>query len=645
MNTISITMMHLCGFGLNFRLDGFRLLYVAIAILMWACAMAFSTEYMAHHRNQYRYYLFSVVTCLATVGVFLSADLFTTFVFFEIMSLSSYVWVVQEETAVALRAGDTYLAIAIIGGLAMLMGIFLLYHLTGTTEITTVGFDGTMLQFVAGLLMLFGFGAKAGAFPLHIWLPKAHPVAPAPASALLSGILTKTGIFGILLLSCNLFYGSRQWGTLILFLGVLTMFTGALLALFSVDLKRTLACSSVSQIGFILTGIGCYDLLGNAGVLAARGTLMHMVNHSMLKLLLFLAAGVVYMNLHALDLNEIRGFGRKKKLLHFQFLMGALGISGIPLWNGYVSKSLLHEGIVECAEVLAEARGLLTFAEWIFIISGGMTIAYMTKLYVALFLEKNRDEAKQNAFDEKKRYMNPLSAISLMIPALFMPLAGLLPHSVADRIMDFGQDFLRVEAMEEQVRYFSANNLIGASYSILIGAVLYFVVVRKCLMKDGAYVNRWPKYLDLEEYFYRPLLLSVLPAVCTFFCRILDKATDLLVPVLLSIAVFFCRIADRFLDFLVVVLRKTVYKEERLPQERIEGTVFSHFFGGMADRITAFLNETAWEYHPHQTDREHRLAMLSTRLSENNAIIARSLSFALSLAGVGLILVVLFMLL
>ena len=651
MTAITFGVNSICGFGLQFQLDGFRVLYFGIATFMWACSMLFSTEYMAHYGNKLRYYLFSAVTYLATVGVFLSADLFTTFIFFEIMSMTSYVWVIQDERKESMRAGDTYLAIAVIGGLVMLMGIFMLYVLTGTTDLTKVGFDGSAVQFIAGVLMLFGFAAKAGGFPLHIWLPKAHPVAPAPASALLSGILTKAGVFGILVLSCYMFYGNDRWGTLILTIGTITMFAGALLALFSVDLKRTLACSSVSQIGFILTGIGVYDLLGVHNVLAGRGSLMHMVNHSMIKLLLFMAAGVVYMNLHELDLNRIRGFGRKKVLLKIQFLMGALGIGGIPLWNGYVSKTLIHESIVEYRELLEEGEaspllygtGMISLIEWIFIISGGITVAYMTKLFIALFVEQNTDAARQKAFDDKKKYMNPVSAVVLTLPAIFMPLAGMLPHVVADGIMDLGQDFLRIEEAEK-IAYFSVTNLTGALYSILIGAFLYVFVVRKCLMKDGEYVNRWPKYLDLEDYFYRPLLLTILPAICTFFCRIADKAVDFLVPVLLSIGVFICRIADRFVDGIVVGLKRTVFREEKLPQERIEGSALTHWLGGWADRTIHALNETVWEYRPRKENAEHRMAMLHTRISENNAIIARSLSFALSLAGVGLILILLYML-
>ena len=121
-----------CGMGLHFKLDGFRLVYSCIAVLMWAASGAFSLEYMAHYEKRRKYYVFLWVTFFATVGVFLSADLYTTFIFFEIMSFTSYVWVAFDEKKESLKAAETYLAVAVIGGLAMLMGLFLLYDLTGT---------------------------------------------------------------------------------------------------------------------------------------------------------------------------------------------------------------------------------------------------------------------------------------------------------------------------------------------------------------------------------------------------------------------------------------------------------------------------------------------------------------------------------
>ena len=511
------------GLGIRLETDGFRKVYLIVIAFLWSMTMLLGNEYFSHYETCNRYYFFNLMTLGATVGVFLAADLFTALIFFEIMSFTSYTWVIQEETDSAIKAANTYLAVAVIGGLAALMGIFLLQDQLHTTAISELYNAAKAAPekgclYIAGACILFGFGAKAGMFPLHIWLPKAHPVAPAPASALLSGLLTKSGIFGILVLSCNLFRNDPVWGSVILCLGLITMLLGALLALFSIDLKRTLACSSVSQIGFILTGIGMMGLLGEENALAARGTLLHMLNHSLFKLVLFMSAAVVYMNLHQLDLNDIRGFGRKKPLLMIPFLLGAAGIGGVPLLNGYVSKTLLHESIVEFTEILYESGSPTFFmhaAEWIFLISGGITVAYMTKLFAALFVEKH--PSRQAEFDARTKYMNPVSTFALLISAIALPALGVTANISMNAIADLGTDFFRASALEHSVHYLSWENLRGGLISILIGAALYFGVVRTVLIrkKDGGseYVNLWPAWLDLEELLYRPLLLKWLPGL------------------------------------------------------------------------------------------------------------------------------------
>ena len=537
-HTTSFTWDGICGFGLYLELDGFHALYGGIAALMWMMTIIFSREYLHHYRNRNRYYLFNLLTCGATMGVFLSGDLFTAFVFFEIMSFTSYVLVVHDEKPGAMRAGETYIAVAVIGGMVMLMGLFLLYHMTGTLKITDLytaaqAVSDRKALYIAGFLILFGFGAKAGMYPLHIWLPKAHPVAPAPASALLSGILTKVGIFGILAVSCHIFFGDPAWGQLVLGIGVITMFLGAFIAVFSIDLKRTLACSSMSQIGFILVGIGMQCLLAHENGLAAWGTVLHMVNHSLIKLVLFMAAGVVYMNLHQLDLNEIRGFGRGKPLLNAIFLSGALGIMGIPLFNGYVSKTLLHEGIVEYIELLEEAGqsiALYKGIEWIFLISGGLTVAYMTKLYICVFIEKNPyQQEKLDSFNGK--YMNRESMVALGVPAAILPVLGVFPNIFMDGIGRLSQGFLNSAGPEHAIHYFSLTNLKGAVISITIGVVVYLFVIRTLLMaKDEngnrIYVNRWPAWLDLENLVYRPLVQVAIPFVCAMVSRFTGSLTD-----------------------------------------------------------------------------------------------------------------------
>ncbi len=663
---ILVEIPYICGMGLHFTLGGFRAMYGTIAAFMWFMSTLFTKEYLSHYHNRNRYYFFLLLTLGATEGVFLSADFYTTFIFFEIMSFTSYMWVAHDEKKDSLRAAATYLAVAVIGGLVMLMGIFLLYDVTGTLFFDDLiyayhncgllsSLSTTPAQlWIAGLCMLFGFGAKAGAFPLHIWLPKAHPVAPAPASALLSGILTKAGMYGILILTAYIFLGVNAWGSLILLLGVCTMVIGAVLALFSIDLKRTLACSSVSQIGFILVGVGMSGLLGTENLLAVRGSMLHMVNHSLIKLALFMAAGVVFMNVHKLDLNDIRGFGRKKPLLNFIFLMGALGIGGVPLWNGYISKTLIHESIVEYTELVNEGLTYSMFStnmphviEWAFLISGGLTVAYMTKLYVAVFIEKNTDASVQTAYDGLHgRYMNKASAFALTISAVLLPVMGFFPHIVMDGLADAGQELLLTQnqaaAESFSIAYFSLTNLKGAAVSLIIGALVYLIVVRLWMMRPipgnaadtheikqisvagssafitrrtKMYVNRWHKYLDLENLIYRPVLLKILPFVFGVLCRVLDS----------------------LVDSIVVLFRKTLYKDSKLPHELPEGTPLTHMFACIAGFFNRIGNRTFRRRHPVSVDYDHKFAMIHEEWSENRTMIARSMSFGLLLFCIGLL--------
>ena len=310
------------GNGITFTADGFRSVYALIAAFMWFCTAVFSQEYFRKEPEELgRYYFFFLWTLGATEGVMLSGDFMTAFIFFVVLSFTSFTWVIHERTSKAIRAANTYLYIAVIGGLFVFIGILLLKNTVGTLIFSELRdacagcAEGGKLR-IASMCILFGFGAKAGMFPLHVWLPKAHPVAPSPASALLSGMLTKVGIYGILMISFQVMLGDLTFGMLVLILGMITMVLGAVLGLFSNELKRTLACSSMSQIGFILTGIGTALLLRASGALegaeeTTAGVLLYMVNHSLIKLLLFMIAGVVVMNIHRQELNEIQGWGRK----------------------------------------------------------------------------------------------------------------------------------------------------------------------------------------------------------------------------------------------------------------------------------------------------------------------------------------------
>ena len=344
-------------------------------------------------------------------------------------------------------------------------------------------------------------------------------MAPAPASALLSGVLTKAGIFGVLLLTGQVLTGDHDWGMLLLVLGAITMVLGAVLAVFSTNLKYILACSSLSQIGFITVGASMLCLLGEHNALAANGTVLYMMNHSLVKLALFLFAGVVYSNTHALDLNDIKGFGRKKPLLHVLFLCGACSLAGIPGFLGYLSKTLVHEALVEYAHM--SGMTLITVVEWLFLFSGGLTAAYLTKIYVAIFWQKGKESGRQ--------WGKPLSVIALCLAAVALPVLGLTPHAIAEKISGATLDFTGGHAFDHAIHYFAWTNLKGVVISLAIGMVVYFLFIRKVLMtREGFYLSRWPKWLSLEDSVYKPFFRALF-AVVGVVCRIACDAFDVVV--------------------------------------------------------------------------------------------------------------------
>lgn len=530
LSNASATVEGFCGLGIQFQAGGFHTLMALLTAAGWMAASVFCREYMVHVKKRSRFYFFWMMTLGATMGVFLSADLFTTFIFFEVMSFTSFVLVIQTEEYEALKAGETYLAVAVIGGLAALAGLFLLYHQLGTLSLDQMGpaaaaVEDRTLLWTGSLLVLVGFGAKAGAFPLHIWLPTAHPAAPAPASAVLSGIIIKTGVYGILVLSTTIFLYDGAWGLLLAAIGAVTMVLGAVLAVCSIDLKRTLACSSISQIGFIMVGTAMMCLLGEHNALAVDGTILHILNHSLIKMVLFPLAGIIHLSTHSFDLNEIRGYGRGKPMLALLMGLPMLSLAGVPALNGYVSKTLLHESIVEYIPLAGEYDLLFSALEVLFLFSGGLTLAYMLKLFVCLFVEKS--PLPQEVLDRKWRrrgehYIAPASLGAVACYLLVMVRLGSEPNVTMDAVAAITRGFLHGHAPDHPVDYFSAVNLEGAGISLAIGAVVYLLVVRLLLIRKGRYLDPIPPWLSLEYGLYRPAL-DLLSKTAVVLATLVDR--------------------------------------------------------------------------------------------------------------------------
>lgn len=509
--------------GISFSTGGFKSVFALLCAGMFFMSSLANPAYFRGEPRNERYRAFLLLTLGGIQGVFFAQDLFTLYIFFETMSLASWVWVAHNETQKSQKAADTYLAMGMIGGLVMLYGLFALYYKFGTVDITqlrSLTAQSTKGVLVPGICLLVGFGIKAGMFPFHVWLPKAHPAAPAPSSALLSGILTKSGIFGILLIITCLLWKNTTFSVLLLVLGTVTMVLGALIAVFSVDLKRTLACSSLSQIGFILVGAAILTI-GSDVDLAAGGVMTHAINHALTKLILFISAGVLYQQTHTLDLNKLKGAGRKCWPMMLCFLIGGLSLAGIPGLGGYVSKTLLHEAMVHQMHhgVMTE---LLSGVEVLFLFSGGLTLAYMTKLFWKIFVQKP-DEG-QTAVK-----IDTASLIAIVPAAAALLVMGLIPNLTYEKITGFAAASLGCKPFT--VSYFALENLKGAAISITVGLAVYFLFIRAFLTdrKTGAYTKA-TTVLDLEDDVYRPLL-NAIAFVGALAARLCYSVTDAVVNV------------------------------------------------------------------------------------------------------------------
>ena len=513
---------------LAFSASGFQLFLGGLAVLGWLVASLAGAEYLRHESRRGQFYTFWVLTLLAVLGVFLAADFLTAFLFFELMSLLSYVLVIHTQTDRARWASDTYLAVAILGGMTTLLGILLLYHQVGTLRFDALAAACAAAEqkgplYAAGALIFVGFGAKAGLWPMHIWLPTAHPVAPAPASAVLSGVITTCGVFGVAMVTVTLFAGVLPWGLLLLAASCVSMVLGAVLAVFSTDLKRTFACSSVSQIGFVLTGVALLCLLGpEHNALAGQGVVLHILNHATIKLILFPCAGIIHLKAHSYAFDEIRGYGRGKPRMAVTMGLAMFSLAGVPGLSGYISKTLLHESLVEYRHAVAGTAlaGWMGAAEWCFLIAGGLTLAYMLKVFVCLFVQRPaRDFGTE-------REIPAASWLPLLLCALALPVLGLLPDDTMAPLAARAMDALTAAPPHLDVAWFSWINLQGACISLAIGAAVYFLLVRPLLMRDGRYPDRWPVWLDLERLVYRPVILRLLPFAGTLLARCIDAVPE-----------------------------------------------------------------------------------------------------------------------
>ncbi|MBU1666712.1 MAG: monovalent cation/H+ antiporter subunit D family protein [Gammaproteobacteria bacterium] len=339
------------GLDLVFKADALALLFVTLSAVLWFFTTLYAIGYLEGSPHRSRFFGFFSLCVTATVGVAMAGNLFTFFVFYELLTLSTYPLVVHRGTPAALRAGGVYLAYTLSGGAVLLAGVVWLYGLLGQVEFTHGGVMAALGPEHAGqlrvifFLLIAGLGVKAALVPLHGWLPQAM-VAPAPVSALLHAVaVVKAGAFGIVRVVYEV-YGVEfaQSLSLLAPLAVaasLTIVWGSLRALFQDDLKRRLAFSTVSQVSYIALGVA---LFGPVGTL---GGIVHLVHQGIMKITLFFCAGNYAETLGIHKVSEMDGVGWRMPWTTTAFTIGALGMIGVPPLAGFISKWYLGLGALE----------------------------------------------------------------------------------------------------------------------------------------------------------------------------------------------------------------------------------------------------------------------------------------------------------
>ncbi len=508
---------------LRFRLDGVGALLALLAGFVWCCSTLHAGAYFAAEvpSKVRRYHLTSLVSLAGMLTVLMAADLVTLYVGFEWLGLVAYLFVVHNGTKTAEAAGLKYLGLTLLGGFAVLAGVLLVQALGGGDLATPLAVvDGQQgLRTAAAICLLLGFGVKAGALGLHSWLPDAHSAAPAPASALLSAVMIKAGAYGIVRTLGNLYRvegeqllaavgQAETLGLIVLWWGVATMLVGVVMALWQHQAKRLLAYSSVSQMGFILAGVGAATYLGADGAIGWTGSLLHVVNHGLFKALLFLAMGAVIAATGTGDLRRLGGLARRMPWTFALTAIGVAGIAGLPLLNGFVSKSVIHHALeyaITHAQEGGKAHGLV-LAERLYTLTTVGTAAALSKLLALTFLGRWRGDpaasVQGSVGEADARPRLPSEApramlVALAALALAVVTLGLWPRLAAPLLAN-ALDAWRLPSAQvgrwlgEPITH--AGDLRAAALALVLGVLVHLLAVR-----TGLYARAFPAWLSLDR--------------------------------------------------------------------------------------------------------------------------------------------------
>ncbi|MBS4023858.1 MAG: monovalent cation/H+ antiporter subunit D family protein [Dethiobacter sp.] len=408
-----------------FQADALSFFMGVVFSFCFMLIIIYSLGYLEHGHAKARYLALIIFTEGAMLGIVMSASLIGFLIFFELMTVGAYLLVIHEEDEVAMFAGAKFLYMSLAAGLCIFFGMVITYFIGGRLDFVPGGYImASPLARYALLAFLLGFGVKAGMFPVHIWLPDAHPAAPAPVSAMLSGLSIKTGAYGLIRVIHDV-YGvdvvrSLSLDRTLLVLAVITILLGSAMALQEDHLKRRLAYSSVAQIGYILLGI---SLLTER---AMFGVLLHIFSHALMKGTLFLCAGAIITQTGKKYISEMKGIGYEMPVVMMSFTLAAVTIVGIPPFNAFISKWQLALASLETGQAILVA---------VLMASSLLNALYYFPIISAVFMPSGAEYRKKSFIRDKV----PVSMLwtTALMALLCIGFAFVQPHwpvLVASRI-------------------------------------------------------------------------------------------------------------------------------------------------------------------------------------------------------------------
>lgn len=415
-----------------FHVDKLGQIFALVVTAIWVIAGFYSFEYMKHEKDEKRYFGFYMMVFGILLALDFAGSMITYYLFYELMTLLSVPLILHSKTKEAIIGGLKYLFYSLFGAYMVLFGIFFLNKYASTFDFTAGGVLDTNvfaenkgILLVVAFSMILGFGVKAGMFPLHGWLPTAHPIAPAPASAVMSGIIVKMGVLGIIRTVFYMFGADVLRGTWVqtvwIILSLITVFMGSMLAYREKVFKKRLAYSTVSQASYILFGLALLNPQ------AFTGSLLHVVFHAIIKSALFMSAGAVIYKTGKTNVGDLKGIGKEMPITIWCFTFASLALVGIPPASGFISKWYLALGSLE--------SGIKTFS-WlgpvVLLISALLTAGYLLPVTIQGFLPGADFEYDKLEKKEPVKMM----VIPLVILGVLAIVLGVFPNPLTSYISD-----------------------------------------------------------------------------------------------------------------------------------------------------------------------------------------------------------------